>query len=77
EVQQTLKTLEAGVTAAKTENDLTKLRRFNLPQAEDDAAALALKLGYIGPSKFNPLMAYAENLQQRIGVLQTNFPLVA
>ena len=40
EVQQTLKTLEAGVTAAKTENDLTKLRRFNLPQAEDDAAAL-------------------------------------
>ena len=77
EVQQTLKTLEAGVTAAKTENDLTKLRRFNLPQAEDDAAALALKLGDIGPSKFNPLMAYAENLQQRIGVLQTNFPLVA
>lgn len=77
EVQQTLKTLEAGVTAAKTENDLTKLRRFNLPQAEDDAAALALKLGDISSSRFSPLIEFADNLRQRIDLLQANFPLVA
>lgn len=77
EVQQTLKTLEAGITAAKTENDLTKLRRFNLPQAEDDAAALALKLGDISSSRFSPLIEFADNLRQRIDLLQANFPLVA
>ena len=77
EVQQTLKTLEAGITAAKTENDLTKLRRFNLPQAEDDAAALALKLGDISSSRFNPLITAADNLQQRISALQADPQLAA
>jgi len=77
EVQQTLKALETGVTAAKTENDLTKLRRFNLPQTEDDAAALALKLGDISSSRFSPLIVFVDNLRQRIDLLQANFPLVA
>lgn len=77
DVQQTLKNLEISTAAAKAESDLTKLRRFNLPQTEDDAAALALKLGDIGSSRFSPLIAFADNLQQRIAVLQANFPLVA